>query len=88
MSSQTKARVNSIAYINLDDKDICENEAIATEYASNMNESYSNKYINNYPIAKSLLNDALNQQIEDLLPWMGQHGFDNTNSEDTKKLYS
>ncbi|KAI8094000.1 hypothetical protein BDF21DRAFT_489601 [Thamnidium elegans] len=81
---QMKERVNSIAYIKLDDKDICENEAITNEYASNMNESYSNKYINNYPIAKSFLNDALNQQIEDLLPWMVQHGF-GTNSEDTKK---
>ncbi|KAI8639690.1 hypothetical protein BD408DRAFT_259184 [Parasitella parasitica] len=36
---QMKARVNSIAYIKLDDKDICENEAISNEYASNMNES-------------------------------------------------
>lgn len=82
---QTKARVNSIVYIKLDDKDICENEAITNEYARNMNESYSNKYFNNYPIAKSFLNDALNQQIEDLLSWMGQHGFDNTNFEDNKK---
>lgn len=43
-NEQMKARVNSIAYIKLDDKDICENEAIANEYSSNMNESYSNKY--------------------------------------------
>lgn len=77
--------MNSIAYIKLDDKDICENEAINNEYASNMDESYSNKYINNYSVAKSFLNDALNQQIENLLPWIGQHGFDNTYSEDTKK---
>ncbi|KAG1121419.1 hypothetical protein G6F42_012445 [Rhizopus arrhizus] len=82
---QMKARVNSIAYIKLDDKGIFENEAITNEYASTMDEPYSNKYINNYPIAKSFLNDALNQQFEDLLPWMGQHGFDHTNSEDTKK---
>ncbi|KAG2234829.1 hypothetical protein INT48_006746 [Thamnidium elegans] len=40
---QMKERVNSIAYIKLDDKDICENEAITNEYASNMNEPYSNK---------------------------------------------
>ncbi|KAG1055476.1 hypothetical protein G6F43_002576 [Rhizopus delemar] len=65
-NEQMKTRVNSIAYIKLDDKDISTS-------------------INNYPIAKSFLNDALNQQIEDLLSWMGQHGFDNTNSEDTKK---
>lgn len=83
---QTKARLNSIAYVKLDDKDDCENEAINNEYARNIDESYNNKYINNYPIAKSFLNDALNQQIEDLLPWMGQHGFDKTNSEDTKKV--
>lgn len=82
---QMKARVNSIAYVKLDDKGIFETEAITNEYACTMDESYSNKYINNYPIAKSFLNDALNQQFEDFLPWMGQHGFDNTNSEDTKK---
>ncbi|CEP14615.1 hypothetical protein [Parasitella parasitica] len=84
-NEQMKTRLNSIAYIKLDDKDNCENEAITNEYARNMDESYSNKYISDYPIAKSFLNDALNQQIGDLLPWMGQHGFDNTNSEDTQK---
>lgn len=66
-----KARVNSIAFIKLDDKDICENEIISNEYASNMNESYNNKYINDYPVTKSFLNDALNQGIENLLPWIG-----------------
>ncbi|EIE90804.1 hypothetical protein RO3G_15515 [Rhizopus delemar RA 99-880] len=33
-NEQMKARVNSIAYIKLDDKDICENEAIANEYST------------------------------------------------------
>ncbi|KAI7907174.1 uncharacterized protein BX663DRAFT_528960 [Cokeromyces recurvatus] len=33
-NEQMKAKVNSIAYIKLDDKDICENESITNEYAS------------------------------------------------------
>lgn len=84
-NEEIKARLNSIAYVKLDNRDDCKNEAVSNKYARNMDDSYNNKYINNYPIANFFLNDALNQQIEDLLPWMGQHGFDKTNSEDTKK---
>lgn len=70
----------------MDDKDICANQAINDEYARNMDESFSNKYINNHPTAKNFLNCALNQEMDDLLPWMAQHGFDSTISEDSKAI--
>lgn len=85
LDEEMKAKVDSIAYVKLEDKDRCENSAITSEYDSDMDEAFSNKYINEYPIAKSFLNDALNHKTESFLLWMGKNGFDKSYSEDTQK---
>jgi hypothetical protein len=75
-----KSKIELIAYIKLDDNNICENKDINNEYTRNKSDSDNNKRISNYSIAKLFLNGALHKKIEDLLPWLGQHGFDNNNS--------
>lgn len=69
----------------MDEKDICENDIVTKEFSDNLNDSRNNRFINKYPLAKSFLNNALHQNIEDMLLYIGKNGFDDTNSEDNKK---
>ncbi|KAI7907218.1 uncharacterized protein BX663DRAFT_573460 [Cokeromyces recurvatus] len=80
-----KEMIDDVVFIKLDDTSLCNNEEIAQEYKNNKTEQQQNHFMVQLPVAMKFLEGALDQQLNQLLFWMGSNGFNSSQSEDEKK---
>ncbi|KAI8637906.1 hypothetical protein BD408DRAFT_423747 [Parasitella parasitica] len=74
----------------INDSDVCEKENIVKEYNKNINDAVNLTSLHDLPIALEFLKNALNQDLDTLLLWLGTHelGIHYSEKEDKAILYT
>lgn len=80
-----RVKVGEVAYIKISSNCVCEDQSLTNQYLVNVEESKTNPCVNCHPAALAFSRNALDQNLETFLAWLGSNGFDTRHSEEGKK---
>jgi hypothetical protein len=87
IDTQHKAKIEELAYIKLNNSDICDNQLVLNEYNKNMKQQVDLDRINEHPRLLDFLREAMSQELDVLFFWLNTYSFDeNLTTEEINNL--